>query len=83
MPGLLKTEQKIRLLLARFSFLHNKILTNPVKELADDVFNYYETYIMNMFKENVSENPATANDYVRILAEYSNCLLFYYKYKKC
>jgi peptide chain release factor 3 len=33
-----------------FSFLHNKILANPVKELADDVFNYYETYIVNMFK---------------------------------
>ncbi len=45
----MKTEQKIRLLLARFSFLHNKILTNPVKELADAVFSYYETYIVNMF----------------------------------
>jgi hypothetical protein len=36
-----------------------------------------------MFLENANEAPLTANNYVKILIEYSHCLLFYYKYKKC
>ena len=30
-----------------------------------------------------NETPVTVNNYVKILIEYSYCLLFYYKYKKC
>lgn len=67
---------------ARYSFLHNKILVNPVKELADDVFQNFETYIKKMFNPKIKEST-TANQYVQILIEYSYCLLFYYKYKKC
>lgn len=35
-----------------------------------------------MFDPKLKEST-TANQYVQILIEYSYCLTFYYKYKKC
>jgi hypothetical protein len=71
---------KSRLQLARFNFIHNKILNNPVKELCESTFVLYESYIKNMIN---SPTPVLQEEYIEILIEYSYCLLFYYKYKKC
>lgn len=64
------------LLRARISFLHNKILQNPAKELADRSLSSYRQLIAQI---NKSQSYTLVN-YVSLLLEYAHVLVFYYKY---
>lgn len=70
---------KFNLLLARVCFLHNKLLQNPAKDLADTIlFNY------RYFLKKINEDPQKDSlSYTTLLLEYANILVFYYKYGEC
>lgn len=65
----------------RMHFLHNKILNFPTKTLSEKVLNPYRYYITGINKDQSA--VGSMNEYVSLILEYANVLVFYYKYREC
>lgn len=69
-------ECRLRLLLGRVCFLHNKCLKHPVKRLSQVIMGSYGR-VLELRRKTISRE-----EYIELLLEYALALLFYYKYNR-